>query len=78
MINPESNYGYLGITNTATGQPEYFRLWGTSTDHSVLTLVRQSMWVSLLREATSNKLNVTITFKDDSSSSVEEVLLGTL
>src|SRR5688572_25683749 len=56
---------------------EFFTLWFFPTELSSYTRIMHSMWVSVLRDARSNNLEVTISY-EDSSSRVLAVQSGTI
>jgi hypothetical protein len=67
-------FAFTAIENPATGESETFILWwfpgtggGIPQELTSFTRVMHSMWVSLLREARSNNLNVTIVHPTDSA-----------
>jgi len=74
--------GFMNIVNPATGRRETFILWflpgpgGIPDELNSFTRILHSMWVSLVREAISNNLSVTV-HHDDNSSVVRELQLGT-
>jgi hypothetical protein len=68
------DFGFTAIENPATGGSEPFILWwfpGTSggipEELNFFTRIMHSMWVSLLREARSNNLSVTVVHLADSA-----------
>jgi hypothetical protein len=65
------DYGVISLINNATRQSEVFVLWwfptigiGIPPELTSYTRVMHSMWISLLREARTNNLNVTIVHPD--------------
>jgi hypothetical protein len=54
------DYGFVQITNNDTGLRETYNLWFNPTDATVFTRLRLNLWVSLLREAISSQVTVTL------------------
>lgn len=70
---------FWGLTQVkdSAGETEVFLLWSDEPEVSVFDQIKRTMWISLLREAFSNSLPVTI-FHPDNDARVESVQLGKL
>lgn len=76
------DYAFTTIEDTTIGDSETFILWwfpgtggGIPSGLNSFTRIMHSTWISLLREARSNNLNVTVSHSDGSAG-ITSVQLG--
>lgn len=70
------DWGFTTIKDATTAVNETFVLWFAPKQITEFTRVLQSMWVSLLRQAMANSLQVTIGTPDGSAQVSTLELLG--
>jgi hypothetical protein len=70
------DWGFTTIKDVTTATNETFVLWYAPKQITEFTRVLQSMWVSLLRQAMANSLQVTIGALDGSAQVASVQLMG--
>lgn len=69
------DYAFTQIRDT-DGRDEFFFLWFLPDDVSAFERIRQSMWVSQLRDAIASGIQVTVGTPDESAALVDSIQLG--